>query len=182
MLVGALAGISVLFVGLTVAYLFSKPNWHWQQFPFPLIFLVSTAALLLSSYTLWVAGKAFQMQQSRSYLLMVGLTLLFSVVFLIGQVLGWLLLYRRGIYIGGKPDGSFFYLISGLHVLHVLAGVLVLLGLFIRLFSHLRTPDRQWLYFQSTTHRNRLELITTYWHFVDGLWIYLLVFLLLNHW
>ncbi|OWY24692.1 hypothetical protein C7N43_14705 [Sphingobacteriales bacterium UPWRP_1] len=181
MLYALLASLSVLFIGLSVAYLFAKGNWHWAQFSFPRAFIVSSLALAASSYTIQQTVNAHKLQHEKQLLTMMALTLGFTLLFVAGQMLGWYELYSKGIYIAGKPDGSYLYLLSGLHILHVLAGLVILLFLYVNSRKSLSDPVQKIFYFVETHHGRRLAMTATYWHFVDILWLYLLLFFLLNH-
>jgi cytochrome c oxidase subunit 3 len=181
MLYLGLVGITVLFVVLTLCYLFSKPNWHWEQYPFPKVFFVSTLALLAGSYTINKALSAFKQSQSKRFKQLLVATLLLSLLFTAGQALGWLNLYQSGIYIAGKPDGSYLYIISGLHVLHVLAGILWLLFTLIKAQIADQKADQQLLYYTQPNVLIGLEMLAIYWHFVDILWVYLLLFFMFNN-
>ncbi|PSJ74826.1 hypothetical protein C7N43_22120 [Sphingobacteriales bacterium UPWRP_1] len=182
MLYALLASLSVLFIGLSVAYLFAKGNWHWAQFSFPRAFIVSSLALAASSYTMQQTVNAHKLHHEKQLLTMMALTLGFTLLFITGQLLGWYELYCKGIYIAGKPDGSYLYLLSGLHILHVLAGLGILLFLYANTRKCLSDPVQKVFYFVETHYGRRLAMTATYWHFVDILWLYLLVFFLLNHW
>lgn len=181
-LYGLLVSLSVMFIGLSVAYLFTKGNWHWAQFSFPKAFMISTLALAASSYTIQQMLAAYAQQNPKLLLNMMGTTLLFTFLFVGGQALGWYDLYSKGIYIAGKPDGSYLYLLSGLHALHVLAGLAILLYLYKSARKTLSDPVQRVLYFVETQHHRKLAMTATYWHFIDLLWLYLLLFFLLNHW
>jgi cytochrome c oxidase subunit 3 len=86
--------------------------------------------------------------------------------------MGWSTLHAHGIEVSGNPSGSFFYVISGLHVAHVLGGIVALIMALIHAFM---------LPFKVTeVLRHRFELVCHYWHFVDILWIYLLSFMIIQ--
>ena len=98
------------------------------------------------------------------------LTFCLGVCFVVGQYIGWQQLVRDQVYLVGHPSGSFIYVISGAHVVHVLAGLVGLVSLCVRAFRY---------NIHSESMQN-IEICTTYWHFVGILWLYLYVFLLLN--
>jgi len=86
------------------------------------------------------------------------------------QYLGWLDLGNRGIYIDGNPSGSFVYVISGVHAVHILGGLIIMAVILIRSFIKAFNPNKI----------TGVEMMATYWHFVDVLWIYLLIFFQIN--
>lgn len=180
-LVGFLVGITVLFLTLTVAYLFSSPNWQWKQFAFPKLFLISAIVIAASSFSLHYAVNKFDVNQRKQHLRGLGITLALSLVFMLCQLLGWTELYQSGIYIAGKPDGSYLYLISGLHALHVALGVLLLIWMYFRVKKLSADPAQSLIYFTDPQELHKLKMLALYWHFVDLLWIYLLIFFLFNH-
>lgn len=174
-------GITVLFLALTAAYLFSSTNWSWSQFGFPKWFVVSALALAASSYTLHRCLKAFRNGSKEDLRLYILLSIGISLAFVVFQLVGWAELQNKGIYFGGRPNGSYLYLISGLHAAHVLVGMIWLFSFTFRSRKMLRNPVDSLLFFSDKQNENSLNLLNRYWHFVDILWIYLLVFFLLNH-
>lgn len=181
MLYLAIVGLTMIFLVLTAAYLFSSPNWHWQQYPFPAVFVVSTLALLGGSYTMHKAVQACKQQQTARLLYLLRTTAWFSMLFAVGQMLGWYKLQQNGIYMAGKPDGSYLYLISGLHLLHVLVGIGWLLYVWHKAKRAAQQPTEHLLLYVQPHYLRQVEMLTTYWHFVDVLWIYLLVFFLFSY-
>ncbi len=181
-LYGFLVSITVLFISLTAAYLLSKPTWQWTVFRFPKAFFWSTIVLALSSYTMYKSKKSFERSNALEFVKMLQYTFGLSAAFVIGQLIGWYSLYAKGIYLAGKPDGSYLYLISGLHVLHVLVGLWVLLSFYRQAKSLLNKeqPERL-LFFLDPSKEITLDMINTYWHFIDLLWAYLLLFFIFNH-
>ncbi len=178
---GMLAGITMLFVALTVSYLFSSSSWQWKQFAFPKLFLLSAIVIVLSSFTLHQAVQYFDVNKRKKHVRCLGITSLLSCLFLICQGLGWMELYQSGIYVAGKPDGSYLYLISGLHALHVLVGVFLLLLVYKRVRRQSKDAAEALIYFTNPAKLKQLKMLALYWHFVDLLWIYLLFFFLFNH-
>ncbi len=181
MLYFALGSITVLFFGLTAAYLFSEPNWHWSKFRFPKVFLISTVVLVGSSFTIHHSVKAYIADKSQRLQQLLFASFVLSLLFVGLQLWGWYSLYAQGIYLNGKPDGSYLYLISGLHAAHVLAGLLVLGYVYWKTRQQLRDPVSELLYYTNPSQKMKLEMIAIYWHFVDILWVYLLLFFLFNH-
>ncbi|MGB1241646.1 MAG: cytochrome c oxidase subunit 3 [Chitinophagales bacterium] len=181
MLYFGIVSLTVLFLGLTIAYFFSREAWTWSQFRFPKAFLLSTVVIVASSFSIQRALKFYETDASEELKRTFLLSLVLSVLFVVLQVIGWSDLYTRGIYIAGKPDGSYLYLISGLHVLHVLVGLLVLFVFYKKVNKKLKDPVESLLFFTTPKKERELQMIVTYWHFVDVLWVYLLLFFLFNH-
>ncbi len=171
-----LASIVMMFAGLTSAFIVRYAQGNWYEYLIPDIFWYSTALILLSSVTIAIASHAFKRDKRSLYTSMLGLSLLFGAGFLYCQVQGFQELVRNGIYLEGNPSGGFFYIIAGLHGLHVAGGVLFILIFFLKSFS--RDNAIKKLMRDVNPHRNLgIELLGTYWHFVDVLWLYLFFFL-----
>ena len=165
----AIASVVMMFAGLTSAYIVKRNQANWLSFELPLAFWYSTAAILASSVTVWLAEQRFKNRQMAEYRLLITATLVLGLLFVILQVVGFNILAQNGLDLKKNVSVSFLYVIVGLHALHVLGGVVALLVMFLRAFggkvrSYNPVP---------------VEVMATYWHFVDALWIYLLIFLLL---
>ncbi|MCB9318537.1 MAG: cytochrome c oxidase subunit 3 [Lewinellaceae bacterium] len=168
----SLASILMMFGAFTSAYMVRKGAGNWLDYEVPGIFYVSTVVMLLSSVTIQYAYLSYKSGKELLYKGALVLTFLLGIGFLILQYKGWMDLYGIGIEINGNPSGSFFYAISGVHAAHVLGGLAIMVVAMVQAFS---------LPFTFLKNRlTRLELTTTYWHFVDLLWVYLLFFLLIQ--
>lgn len=177
----ALAGITVLFLGLSAAYLLSRGDWTWSEFRFPKLFLISTLVLLCSSYFFHQSKNAVEIDNPLKFRKNAYLGLITGAVFLLCQIGGWYGLSRQGIYLAGTPDGSFLYIISAVHALHILVGLLLLLFLVMKKKRAFDKPVDRLLLVTNKDKMRTYSLAIFYWHFVDILWIYLLFFLLFNH-
>lgn len=181
MLYFLIASLSMLFLGLTIAYFFSKDTWTWSQFRFPKIFLLSTVAIVGSSLMIQRSLEFYQKDEVEKLKDNLWKSLLLTGLFVLLQIGGWFDLYSRGIYLAGKPDGSYLYVISGLHALHVIVGLAILWMFYKKTIKKLDNPVESLLFFTDPKKECQLKMIVTYWHFVDILWVYLLLFFLFNH-
>lgn len=160
----------MLFASFTSAYIVRRGEGNWLQFDIPNLFAYSMGIALLSSITMqWSYWKTKKDEVGQAK---IGLfiTLLLGIAFCINQWLGWGQLVANNIHMVGNPSESFFYVISGLHVLHMIGGMIFLLVVIYKAYN-----------FQ--VHKKNLlaiNLCTTYWHFLGATWIYLYFFLLLN--
>jgi len=177
----AMVGITILFLTLLIAYALSKPQWTWQQFQFPKVFLFSTLILVISSFTASKSIFYFKKEEVFKCSTSIKYTLWLGIVFIFLQVIGWFQLTQQGIFLAGKPDGSYLYIISALHALHLIVGVLILSFIFYKTKAAIADPIKKLLYFSDKVELNFLQLSTVYWHFVDILWIVVLLFFLWNH-
>ena len=161
----ALASISMMFVGFSSAYILGEgTHSQWRAMAPPPFIWVSTVILLASSFTLELARRAAAATELKRWMT---LTCLLGAAFLAGQLWVWRLLADQGIYLSGNPHSSFFYLLTGVHGVHLLGGVAALFYLTARAWS-----SAAWV-----PARASLNVTAIYWHFMDGLWIYLLVLL-----
>lgn len=170
-LYAAMGSILMMFAALTSAYVVRQAVGNWHEYTLPSLFYGSTAVLLLSSVTLHIAYRSFKKENPVLYKGLLVLTGILGIVFVVLQYYGWQGLYGIGVPLDGNPSGSFFYVISGVHAAHVLGGIA---ALFVAVYHALT------LKFEVTPRRkNRFALVVQYWHFVDILWLYLFVFILL---
>ena len=164
-----IGSILMMFAGLTSAYIVKRNQAGWQTFELPMQFWYSTAVIIASSATIYFALQSFRQREMAKYRSLMTVTLLLGVLFIVLQYLGFKQLWSEGIKLTGNVSYSFLYVIVGLHAAHVLAGLVALGITFAKAFSK----------------KNRsydvvpVEMMSTYWHFVDILWIYLLIFLLM---
>ncbi len=158
-----LATLSMLFAGFTSAYLVRRAGVGWRPIALPTILWFNTALLLSSSITMEVARASLRhgrIKALKGWLL--GTTVL-GLAFLAGQLFAWRQLAAQGIYVPTSPHGSFFYMLTAVHGGHLVGGLGALLWVL----------GRAWRYRSTYPEPNPLGLCATYWHFVDGLWVYL---------
>ena len=163
----AIGSIIMMFAGLTSAYIVKSNQAGWQVVAMPRVFWYSTGTILLSSLLMQMALRSFKQREMKSYRLLLAGTFALGVAFVILQWTGFQQLWSSGVqFKGSSGGGQFLYVIAGLHALHVLGGIIALMVMFVKAF------------FGNTKLYGSVpvELMATYWHFVDLLWIYLLVF------
>jgi len=163
-----IAGIIMMFAAFTSAYVVRRASGNWYEFKLPNIFFVSTAIILLSSVTIHASFTAFKKGQEKWYKLLLLATFALGLAFVITQYMGWQALDAIGATFTINPSSSFIYVISGLHAAHVLGGMATLAVALTHAYA---------LPFKPTVRRRqRFDLVVNYWHFVDILWVYLVVF------
>jgi cytochrome c oxidase subunit III len=162
-----LASIIMMFAGFSSAYIVKRNQANWLTFDIPLVFWYSTGVIILSSITLMLSRKAFLNRQMKQYKSWLGVTTLLGFVFVLMQYFGFVQLWDSGITITRNVSFSFLYVIVAVHALHVLGGVVALLIYYVKSF---RTKTKIY-------NSLSIDLMSTYWHFVDFLWLYLLIFL-----
>jgi cytochrome c oxidase subunit III len=176
----SIVGIVLLFVSLSLLYLLRKSGADWHTFKLPAIFWLSTAIILASSSSLYKAIQAFKKDKFATYKWLTGLTLLLGISFIITQIIGWKQLFDTGITMHSNVAGAFLYTLSGLHILHILGGIIYLGVTFSSALKRVTYID-SFVYSVNPPNQLKLQLAAIYWHFVDALWIYLFVFLLYHH-
>jgi cytochrome c oxidase subunit 3 len=167
------ASIMMMFTGLTSAHIVRQSAGNWLEFKIPPIFFISTVVILLSSATIHLSYKSFLKGREQQYKWLMVLSAVLGFAFIVLQYEGWQQLNAIGVDLKGNPSGSFVYAISGIHAAHVLGGIGAIAVALLHAFS---------LPFKVTPVRKlRFELTAQYWHFVDFLWVYLIVFLVMQH-
>jgi cytochrome c oxidase subunit 3 len=167
-----LASILMLFMALTSAYILRQTKglseFHdWVSIQLPGLLWVTTLVLVASSFTFEVARRALRRSDYARFNNWILLTTVLGALFLVGQFVAWRQLAAQGIYVNTNPHSSFFYLLTSLHGLHLLGGLVALAYVTIAAFR-LRIGFKR---------RNAVEVTALYWHFMDVLWIYLLALL-----
>ncbi len=171
----AVASIAMLFAALTSAYVMRAGGSGWDDIQLPSLLWVSTGLIIASSVTIEVARRALRRDEPATYKRWLTISLLLGLGFLISQVLAWRQLVAQGIYLASNPHSSFFYLLTGLHGLHLLGGLLGLSFLLWRTSRTLRDASQQAV----QKRRALADAAGIYWHFMDGLWVYLFALLFL---
>ncbi|MEO6611559.1 MAG: cytochrome c oxidase subunit 3 [Chitinophagaceae bacterium] len=165
----AIGSILMMFAGLTSAFIVKSNQTSWVPVVIPKVFWISTAVIIASSVTVQMALRSFKQREMGKYRLLIGVTLLLGTAFVFLQWLGFRDLWAQQITFKGSGAGQFLYVIFGLHAIHVIGGIITLIVMFIKAFV-----GETKLYSSVP-----VEVAATYWHFVDLLWVYLLVFFLI---
>ncbi|PPK85915.1 cytochrome c oxidase subunit 3 [Neolewinella xylanilytica] len=175
-----LFSLSMLFLAMTAAFVYTRIQSDLPPIRLPILFLANTVILLASSYTMVRARKAYLADDTGGYQRMLWFTFYLSLLFMVMQGIAWYQLFNQQIYITSDNSAGYLYVISALHFAHVIGG-LPFLGLFLyRARKYMREPVSVLVYFSDPDKRLNLRLLTIYWHFLDALWIYLVVFFLIN--
>ncbi len=177
-----LFGLSALFLALTAAYIYTRTQNHLPPLRLPNIFLVNTVILLASSGMMWRAKQCYYNDDTDGYQQSLVATIGLSFVFMAAQYYGWHLMFSDQIFINSTNAASYLYAISGLHFLHVIGGLPFLIIFYVIARKRMREPVSVLVYFSDPEKRLRLRLLTLYWHFLDALWIYLVLFFFINYW
>jgi cytochrome c oxidase subunit 3 len=164
----ALAGILMFFMALTSAYIVRKGlSSDWRQLVLPRVLWLNTAILLVSSATIARARQRLSAADAPGFRYWWGVTTALGLLFLGGQLIAWRQLAAEGVYLASNPSSSFFYVLTAAHGAHLLGGIIALLAVMVRATRKL-------------TKATAAEVVSIYWHFMDGLWVFLLLLLYLG--
>lgn len=165
----SMISMTMMFAGLTSAYIVSKKREDWVSFELPTAFYISTILIILSSITFFLAKRSIKADQRSKSVTFLAVTLVLGLGFVFFQFQGFKQLIDAGLYFTGTESNvssSFLYVITLTHLIHIFAGILVL--------SFVLYKNTKGLY--DAKNYQGMELGGIFWHFVDALWIYLFLF------
>jgi cytochrome c oxidase subunit 3 len=161
--------IVMLFVGLTSSLVVRKGiSDDWISIQIPKLLWLNTLVLFLSSAALEIARRALKRNNHDSFRVWLWITAALGTLFLLGQIAAWRQLAAQGVFLSSNPSSSFFYVLTASHGAHLIGGMAALIYLTIRVFRNQFGARR----------RSALKATAVYWHFMDGLWIYLMALLI----
>jgi cytochrome c oxidase subunit 3 len=167
-------GSGLIFLFLTVAFLFSGlDQLGGMNKKIPVSFLISTFLLVSSGYTATRIRIYFQEENAEKVIRALGITLLLGLLFTGLQITGWKELQTMGIDFQGIPSGSFLYVLSGIHVFHLLGAMIFAVILWAQLRNRKNDEVKRLILFANPFEKMRLRLFTVYWQFMDGIWLIL---------
>tara|TARA_R110002020_G_scaffold133698_1_gene298267 strand:- start:1 stop:585 length:585 start_codon:yes stop_codon:yes gene_type:complete len=166
-----LVTVVMIFAALTSAYIVRQSEGNWLEYDLPTIFWYTSGIVIVSSICLQYAYWAAKRDNLTGLRAGLGLSVLFGIAFLVGQWYSWVALVDENVFFVGNPSGSFLYVFTGLHAVHLISGVIFLIIVLISTYR----------YKVHSKSMDQLEMATTFWHFLAALWLYLFMFLLLNH-
>lgn len=166
-----MATVVMLFGAWTSAFLVRRGAPGWSEIVVPGIFTVNTLIILLSSITMVWAVRSAKKDNLEMLKVALSITTILGIAFVVGQFIAFEeMINLKEHFTGGAVSHSFVYVLTGAHAVHLISGVIFLVFVLVAAF-------------RSRVHSkklNQLEMCATYWHFLDVLWLYLFVFLLLN--
>lgn len=165
---------TMAFAAFTSAYIVRRGEGNWLEFDLPQSLLINTVVVALSSVTMQLAHYFARRDELARVRVFLVATFLLGIVFLVGQWQVWAELALNNVHFAGadsNPSGSFVYVLMGFHGAHILAGLIFLAKTFAKTLQY-KVHSRSML---------SIGNCTIFWHFLGGLWLYLYLFLLLNH-
>jgi len=164
-----IVSVLMFFMALASAFLVRKGSADWVPVHIPWLLWLNTVILVTSSGTLEMARKRLAKSDLAAFRSLWLATTVLGVLFLTGQVVAWRILVGEGIYLASNPASSFFFIFTGAHGLHLIGGVCALIYVARRNFDTAKL-----------TRAVAAEVTSYYWHFMDGLWLFLLALLYLG--
>ncbi len=177
----AMLGSGIIFLFLSLSFLFSGREYLQglnEQVPFA--FLISTFLLVLSGYTAVKMRLYYQEENIIKLNRALQATFTLGLLFMVFQVLGWKELTDKGINFTGIPSGSFLYVLSGIHVLHLLGAMTFAAILLVELRKTQQDVVRRLVWSTNPYEKLRIRLFTVYWQFMDAVWLILFLLFVIS--
>jgi cytochrome c oxidase subunit III len=175
-----LFGLSAMFLALTISYTYTRITMGNAPVHVPAVFVLNTMLLLSSSWFMIRSKRAYKEDDTSGYLKYLKWAMILSICFMAMQAIGWWMLLQNNQTIQSSNSTAYLYVISIVHLLHVLAGLPFLYWFYFKAKKTLVEPVTVMVYFSDPARQLSLRLLTIYWHFVDLLWIYLVLFFAVN--
>jgi cytochrome c oxidase subunit III len=177
MLYLGILGSGILFLFIFLVFL--KKEYNNQDIPVatPKIFWLSTATILLSSLGLFLSKSYVKSEKFSLYRLALVISFILGILFITFQIIGWQQLYQKNITIQNHTGASFLFILSALHIVHTLGGLVALAMTVFKAFKHASYVD-SFVYNVNPPNQLRLKLVSIYWHFLDIMWLIIFLFML----
>lgn len=181
MLYLGMLGSGLIFLFLTFAFLFSSRNLLvGMNQTVPIAFLISTFLLVVSGFSATSIRISYQEENTDKLLRSLRNTVALGLIFTVLQVIGWYELEAKGIKFTGIPSGSFLFVLSGIHIFHLLGAMIFGLILYSELVKSQKDEVQKLIIHTNPFEKMRVRLFTYYWHFMDGIWLILFLLFTLS--
>jgi cytochrome c oxidase subunit 3 len=161
-----LTATTMVFAAFTSAFVVRRGlSDDWASMPKPPILFVNTVVLLASSVFLDLSRRSLKAHDRGKFNLWWSVATGLGIAFLLGQAYAWRVLRDAGFYVSTNPSSSFFYVLTAAHAFHLLGGVTALVYVDVQALRLRLGPAK----------RTAIDVSAIFWHFLDGLWIYLMV-------
>lgn len=176
----AIFGSSLIFAFMLIAFTasYSSPGPDQPGFVMPKAFIFSTLVLLFSSYFVTQFTKLYENDEMKKLRNFLGITVMLGLIFTVSQYWGWHQLEKSGYGLTGMNSGAYLYVISGLHILHLVGGIFFMTFQFIRISGVANDPVKGLILVTNPYEKMKMQMLTTYWHFLDILWLGLFLYFL----
>ena len=176
-----LGGITILFISFSGAYLYSRIENQNPPIQLPIIFVFNTMLLLGSSACIIWAKKSYLADNTKNYIKALKATIVLTILFMIFQGIGWYQLLTGNMGIASSNAAGYLHIISIVHFTHIIAGLPFLIIFLRTAIQRMKEPVSVLVYFSDPEKALKLKLLTWYWHFLDILWVYLVLFFWVNY-
>ncbi len=173
---GAL-GSFLIFTFLLISFSVLQRQYNSVDFGLPKSFLISTFCILTSSFLAFRAEQWLRQENSKELLKYLGLTIISTALFLVMQCYSWIQMYNAGLFFNGHPSASFLYVLTGLHMVHLLAGFAYLIYSFASIGGKTSDQIKELVFFTNPFEKTRLEVLFLYWHYMAGIWLLIFLYL-----
>ena len=177
----SMIGSGVIFLFMIVAFTVSRPDQlDFLKIEFPKSFIISTLVLLSSSFTVAKVYPAFLNDDIEEIKKWLGVTFLLGLLFSVLQFTGWQELQAKNILFNGERSGAYLYVVSGMHVLHMVG--VICFALYLLMEAHHVSKDgvKRLMYATNPYQKIKFRMLNDFWHFVDVLWIVLFIYFLFS--
>ena len=177
----SMIGSGVIFLFMIVAFTVSKPDQlDFLKIEFPKSFIISTLVILSSSFTVAKVYPAYLNDDIEEIKKWLGITFLLGLLFAVLQFTGWEELQAKNILFNGERSGAYLYVISGMHVLHMVGVIIFSLYLLMEAHNVSKDAVRHLMYATNPYQKIKFRILNDFWHFVDVLWLVLFVYFLFS--
>lgn len=178
----AMASMTMFFGALTSALIVKKADIQtWENFRLPTVFIYSTIAVVAVSVLMHFSLIQYRKAKFGLFRVLFSIAFVMAILFLGLQYLGWKQLEAIGMTLDGNISGSFIYLITSLHGLHIVIGLLITLIFLANAIRSRKDPIYELSNIANPKRVFNLEMLVTFWHYIDAVWVYLYVFLYFNY-
>ena len=177
-----MASMTMFFAALTSALLVKKGDYQvWENFQLPGVFVYSTAAVILTSVLIHASLICYRKAKFAAFRSLLFLSFVTGLLFLGLQYIGWKQMTAMGMTLTGTISASFVYLLTAAHGVHIAVGLVVTLIFMVFALRSRKDPLFELRDIINPKRQLNLEMLVSYWHFVDIVWVYLYIFFLLNY-
>jgi len=173
--------LSMIFITLSGAFVYNRIQSNLPPIKLPFVFIFNTLLLVGSSAAMLWAKKHYIADNTQLYKKALLTTLILSIFFLLLQVIGWRVLLSQNEFSESSNSIYYLYALSGLHFLHVIVGIPILSWFLWQAQKCMVEPVSVLVYFSDPAKQLKLRLLSIYWHFLDILWLYLVLFFFINY-
>ena len=177
-----MGAMTMFFAALTSALLIKKGDFRvWENFRLPVVFFYSTLIIISLSVTMQLSLMSYRKAKFAQFRWLLFVSFILGLAFLGMQLKGWAVLKEMGLPLTANLSGSFIYLITSMHGVHIIVGLLVTLVFLAFAIRSRKDPIYELRDIINPKRQLNLELLVSFWHYIDAVWVYLFIFFYLNY-